>query len=34
MNSSLSSSSMLGMLIGFLKWNFLEEKGMEYYHDI
>jgi hypothetical protein len=34
MNSSLSSSSMLGLLIGFLKWNFLEEKGMECYHDI
>jgi len=31
MNSSLS---MLGLLIGFLKWNFLEEKEMEYYHDI
>jgi UDP-N-acetylmuramyl pentapeptide phosphotransferase/UDP-N-acetylglucosamine-1-phosphate transferase len=34
MNSSVLSSSMLGLLIGFLKWNFLEEKGMECYHDI
>jgi hypothetical protein len=34
MDSSLLSSPMLGLLIGFLKWNFLEEKGMECYHDI
>jgi hypothetical protein len=34
MNSSVLSSSMLGLLIGFLKWNFLEEKGRECYHDI
>jgi UDP-N-acetylmuramyl pentapeptide phosphotransferase/UDP-N-acetylglucosamine-1-phosphate transferase len=34
MNSSLLSSSMLGLLMGFLKWNFLEEKGMECYHEI
>jgi hypothetical protein len=34
MNSSLLSSSMLGLSIGFLKWNFLEEKEMECYHGI
>jgi hypothetical protein len=34
MNSSLLSSAMLGLSIGFLKWNFLEEKGMECYHGI
>jgi hypothetical protein len=33
MNSSLLSSSMLGLLIGCLKWQSLEEKGMKCYHD-
>jgi hypothetical protein len=34
MNSSLLTSSILGLLIGFLKRNFHEEKGMECYHAI